>query len=449
MNMEKTLDSILDSMPISYFHFRLILICGLSFMADAMEVSLLSFTSTCAGEEWNLSYHEKATITGVVFIGELIGSLFWGFIADKYGRKVAFIFCGLLISGGGFLSASSMTYQQLLLFQFVVGSGVGGIHVPFDLLAEFLPSNKRGKYLNFIQYFWTIGSLLVAGLAWATLTTHGWRFLTLMTAIPVTISSIACFVYLPESPRWLLTKGKTVEAKHILLCVAASNGTFLEPFTLVTELNASTSSKEKQVNILDLIKTKESRWISCPLWAVWGLFGLSYYGIILLVSRMYTSVRVGDGGACAFDYQAIFINSSAEIVGVFLSSAMVDSLGRRPTQVLLYSLGGAAVALMCAPLSFSAGACTGFVARLAVMGASCATWVVTPELYPTEMRATAHSVCNSACRVGAFCSPYLVFSAAPVLAVGLALGAANLLAAAASALLPETCGRALDRRQPR
>ena len=75
---EKHLNDVLESMELGYFHYRLLLMCGMSFMADAMEVSLLSFISTCAGVDWDLNDTEVAAITSVVFAGELLGSMFWG-----------------------------------------------------------------------------------------------------------------------------------------------------------------------------------------------------------------------------------------------------------------------------------------------------------------------------------------------------------------------------------
>jgi MFS family permease len=72
----------------------------MSFMADAMEVSLLSFISTCAGSDWGLSDSKIALIASVVFIGVLLGNLFWGPYADKYGRRQAFILGDYLVIFG-------------------------------------------------------------------------------------------------------------------------------------------------------------------------------------------------------------------------------------------------------------------------------------------------------------------------------------------------------------
>jgi MFS family permease len=87
-----SLDEILEKIPIGFFHYRLLVVCGMSFMADAMEVTLLSFISACAGSDWDLADSEIALIASIVFVGVLVGSLFWGPFADHYGRRYAFIF---------------------------------------------------------------------------------------------------------------------------------------------------------------------------------------------------------------------------------------------------------------------------------------------------------------------------------------------------------------------
>lgn len=444
--MERSLDSILESFPVSFFHYRLLIMCGLAFCADAMEVSLLAFLSFCAGDEWNLSNAEKASITGVVFAGELAGSLFWGPMADKFGRKIAFIVACVMISVAGFLSGVSPSYGWLLFFRAVVGFGVGGLTVPFDLLAEFLPSKDRGKFLIFIEYFWTVGSLFVTGVAWLCLSTAGWRVLTYITAAPVTLASLLTIWYLPESPRWLLVKGRLEEAEKIVRETARECGVELGDFKLVLTAGQSSPAPVVDASYFDLFRTPEARRVTLPLATVWTVFGFTYYGVILFVSRLYAAESTNDdsGKTCFFDYQAIFLNSLSEIFGVLVAALTVDNLGRTRTQAVLYVIGGIAVAFMGMDLNIVAITVISMAARLCAMGASCATWVATPELFPTEMRATGHSLCNSAARIGGFCAPYFVVSDASPLTVGLVLCAFNGLAALASMALPETSGLSLD-----
>jgi MFS family permease len=176
----------------------------------------------------------------------------------------------------------------------VCGFGIGGINIPFDLLAEFLPSTHRGTFLNYIQYFWTLGSLLVTGIAWAFLETEGWRFLAYMTAIPVTITNLFSIFYLPESPRWLLMKGRTEEAEQIVREAALVNGIIMSEFTLKCE--EKNEHTVQDAHYIDLMTHKEVRNITLPLWFVWFAFGFTYYGLILFVGRLYSEGKDDDGG---------------------------------------------------------------------------------------------------------------------------------------------------------
>ncbi len=119
------IDAVVEALPLSFFHHRMLFTCGLSFMADAMEVSLLSFISACAGDEFGLSDSARASLVSVVFAGQLIGNLFWGPFADHFGRKNAFLFACLFMTSFGFLSAFSWSFICLLLFRGLVGFGVG------------------------------------------------------------------------------------------------------------------------------------------------------------------------------------------------------------------------------------------------------------------------------------------------------------------------------------
>jgi MFS family permease len=147
MTENLTLDEALSKNKVGIFQYRLLLMCGFAFMADGLEVNLLTFLSTCAGDEWGLSDQQKASITGVVFAGILIGSLFWGIFADRYGRKLTFLLACGLISVAGFLSGAATNFAMLIFFRAIVGFGIGGANIPFDLLAEFLPTSHRGSFL--------------------------------------------------------------------------------------------------------------------------------------------------------------------------------------------------------------------------------------------------------------------------------------------------------------
>jgi hypothetical protein len=108
-------------------------------------------------------------------------------------------------------------------------SSIGGLTVPFDILAEFLTTETRGWYLLFIKYFWTMGSMMVPIVAYYTLEVYySWRLFAGLCIIPCLFSLLCGTLYVPESPRWLVSKGKKDEALAILRKAAEANG--IDPY---------------------------------------------------------------------------------------------------------------------------------------------------------------------------------------------------------------------------
>jgi hypothetical protein len=276
---------------------------------------------------------------------------------------------------------------------------------------------------------------------------------------------------LPESPRWLIANNRCNEAKDIVLKAAKYSATQPEPFTFRVENilpddededddQTVTTFQSVKKGVEDAVLSYISLWCepnvrgtTVKIAIVWSVFGFAYYGVVLLITRIYESSGDNEDTAdnsnavCDFDYGSIAFNTSAEFIGVLATSLTIDSyLGRRGTQMTNYLLGAAAlVAIGVIPsVTETSIEVLGFIMRAAAMGASCATWVMTPELYPTRVRATAHSMLNSIARIGAVASPFLVVSSVDTVSVAFILGLCNVLAAIAVFGLKETAGQAMD-----
>jgi MFS family permease len=343
-----SLEDAFERNPTGLFQYRLFAICGLAFMTDSLGVNLLSFLTTCAAAEWELTRASQALLTSIVFVGIILGSVFWGRFADEFGRKRTLLYSCLLVTIGGFGSALSPSYVFLVLFRAVAGFGIGGASVPFDLLAEFLPNKSRSIFLVLMGIFWTSGAMFVAGVAWGVLPVLGWRYLAFITTVPVLLTTAIAYIHLPESPRWLLSKDREAEAIRIVRDAALINGVVMPEF----RFSASTPDVSEDAmdgSYWELVRTPASRQITLSLWAIWAAFGFSYYGIILFVSRVYSNqdnITASGVPTCEFNYAAIFYNAAAEVVSVFISAALIERLGRRWSQSAFYALGGVAVACM-------------------------------------------------------------------------------------------------------
>lgn len=340
--------------------------------------------------------------------------------------------------------------------------------VPFDTLAEFLPAQKRGTNLLLIEYFWTVGCLLVIVFAQFTLA-HGkanWRLFVILCSLPCVVSIFLGYFFVPESVRWLVSMGRNAEALEILRDAARMNGkTVSTPLTQKREAAITTThsdnaiddnshgdeidilfplntlltseedhTAENSASCLDLLKP-QWRGTMLRLWGAWGGFGLGYYGAILSVTKVFDSEETTIVNATLdamtkttreavsqeknkFDYSAIFISSSAELLGTTLVIILIDRVGRIPSQVVGYAAAGVCIFLLCFLASVGSADDTaahhrwelvlfGFILRALVMAATCTSWVMTAEVLSTEIRSTGHSSANAMARLGHFSALFL------------------------------------------
>jgi MFS family permease len=444
-----TVDDAIERLGMGRFQLIVLIAAGMCFAADAMQVILLTFLSEVLRIEWSLSHHETAFITSTLFIGAIFGTLFLGPLADRRGRKPVFILTGSIISIFGLAVSLCTNYWALLCMLFMVGFGAGGLTVPFDILAECIPSNTRGKNLLIIEYFWTVGVLFVVVMAYIFLGKEegNWRLFVCVCTLPCLASVIVGVLCVPESPRWLCTMGRSDDALQILRTAAVINGhdaqfIFPEGTEIVDEA-------KEEPNFCELF-TPKWRWTTLMLWGTWGAYAFGYYGVIMLITEIFENVQ-GDTSNDVrthpkynFDFGAIFVSSSAELVGASLAILGVDRVGRIPVQIVSYSAAGLSVCALAVLASNGGGRSAlislGFVARIFEMSGSCVTWVSTAEILTTEVRTTGHSTANAVARIGSLFAPFLIVGNSSVAKKGVIMLAIHCITVAFVSQLPETKG---------
>lgn len=311
---------------------------------------------------------------------------------------------------------------------------------------------------------------MVAGLAWLILPHYSWRFLTIGTALPVALTCLVSMRLLPESPRWLCVQHREKEAEEVLTTATLVNGRY-SPDLLANnpiELKPLLPCEQEDglIQLLGELISPRHFAVTIPLWTVWACFGAAYYGVLLMTGDMFSSDSDDDSGSCSFNYGPIFLTAVAELFGCMIIVRFVDSQGRTRTQGVGYGLGAVGCVLMgtCEVLSelqitvsFNSvflligvlakkqyqGILWSMLARMGIFAASTVTWIHTPELFPTRVRATGHAVSNSSAQIGSFCAPFLINSGSDAL-VGSLLAAVSALAMMSVLTLPETSGTCLD-----
>jgi len=222
-----TVDEEIEIIGFGRFQFLAVMILGIANASDAIELLCASFILPQLPD---FTDFDKSFLSSAIFIGMLIGGLFFGIASDFLGRKTMLITALLINAIFGALSALAPTqpYTLLILCRIIAGFGVGGsIPGVFTLTVEILPIRNRGFWLSVVAWFWMIGSIYGAGMAWLMIGTLqlSWRYFALVCAIPAFVGAILIALFLYESPRYLYLNGAIHQAESILNNIAQWNKT--------------------------------------------------------------------------------------------------------------------------------------------------------------------------------------------------------------------------------
>ena len=231
-NQTYTVDEAIEMLGFGPFQVLITVFSGLLWLADAMELMLLSVLSPAVKCNWSLTPAEEATITSIVFVGFLIGGVFWGTACDFIGRKKGLLLTDIVILVFGILSAmpvapdtssgKTIGYPWLLICRFGVGIGAGGTSQSVTYYAEFLPPKARGCCLTFIEIWWAIGSMFGALLALAVMDSLGWHWYLGLATVPL-LGVLFLFPFVPESARFYVIKGEEDKARRVIEKIAKYN----------------------------------------------------------------------------------------------------------------------------------------------------------------------------------------------------------------------------------
>jgi putative MFS transporter len=432
-----TVDEALSRIGIGRFHYRLLAIFGLVWAADAMQVLAIGFAAPSIAATFALSIPAAIQAGTAFFVGMLLGAWGFGRLADRIGRRRVLIATVLIDAAFGIASAFAPNFTVLLGLRLLTGIGVGGtLPVDYAMMAEFLPPERRGRWLVALEGFWAVGTVAVALAAWATASWAGpdaWRWLFALTSLPALIG-FWLRLWLPESPHYLVRSGQVEPARGVLRRVAESNGRPPLDEPLLAAPHRPGRARELLAGGL--------RRRTLLILTTWLLVSNAYYGVFIwLPGRLVT-----EGHGFVRGYGFLVLLALAQIPGYVLAAIGIETLGRRPTLVafLLASAAGCSAFVVAAEPGWIAAALLAM--SFALLGTWGALYAYTPELYPTELRATGMGVAGAMARVGGLLAPSAI---ALVVAVGFNLAIAlfaALLAVAAlavSRIEVETKGRPL------
>jgi putative MFS transporter len=441
----------LDRVPLNRFHWRLLILSGLGWMFDAMDVLMLSFLLAPIRGEFKLDATGAGLIASATFVGMFIGAATAGRLADRYGRRTVFTVTLVVFSIGSALSALAPTYETLLAARVIAGLGLGGeLPVVATLVSELSPRAQRGRMIVLLESFWAYGTILAGIVAITVVANYGWRWGFAVGALPALYVAYLRRA-LPESPRFLAEKGRAPEADAVVRRVERAGGG-----ALLTLAPAIAPTRAGRTRMAELWTGRYAR-RTAMLWILWFGVVLTYYAMFLwipslLVARGFDAARPGQAN------MLFFLSTLAQVPGYFSAAWLVERWGRKPTLVV-FLLGTAVSAFMFGNIGAGTDVAHANLVLLWLsllsffnLGAWGVVYTYTPELYPTSIRATGAGVAAAVGRVGGIVGPYLT----PLLVTAVATNGTFavfmvllvITAAAVAVLGEETRGRSLEEIAP-
>ncbi len=377
----------LDRAPLSGFHWKLVFVSGLGWMFDAMDILLVGSVIAAISRAWSLDATTAVWISSINLFGMFVGAGLAGALADRYGRKAMFQATLLIYSLFTGLSAVAQNVVSLGAIRFLAGLGLGGeLPVVSTLVAEFAPARVRGRVMILLVSFWSFGAALAALIGFLVIPRFGWELAFLVGALP----ALYVFVLrrgLPESPRFLASRGRLAEAEAVVRSVEGRTEAVPAPVAPIAGGAAAAGVPSASGGFAALFRPPFLR-RTAVAWTIWATMNFSYYGIFLWLPLQFTRKGFSLEQALLFN----LIIAAAQIPGYFAAAYLIDRLGRKlvlvlfltPCAVAAYIFGLVALEARDVGQILLWGSIISFLN----LGAWGVVYTYTPELYPTRLRGT-------------------------------------------------------------
>ena len=406
----------IERLPLSRWHVRIGLIIGSSWFFDGFDALAIAYVLPALIRPWHMAPLQIGLMISGGYAGQTIGSVFFGWLAERIGRVPVCLYTLLLWSLASLVCAIAWNYESLFVMRFVQGLGLGGeIPIMAAYINEFAPSRQRGRFSLTYQTLFSIGLFSVAQVGRWVVPTFGWRWMFVIGALPALLA-LPLRRLLPESPRWLASRGRLAEADATLTAIESmiSRGGMRPlppiPDNLPTPLPA-------HGRFGDLFRGVYRR-RSFSVWVLWVTSYLVIYGLSTWMPSLWTTVYHLSVQQ-ALNYGAIA--SSFSLVGGFVNIWLIEAVDRK-------KLFSTALLLSAVPLLFLAAYTSElappYVLALtmaafycnAILAVSLSTY--NAELYPNELRTLGVGVGNAWLRFASVVGPFFIGFIIPIAGLG-------------------------------
>ena len=438
----------IERLPISWWHIKARIIIGVATFFDAFDALAIAFVLPVLVPAWKLNGPQIGLLISAGYLGQLGGALFFGWIAERYGRITAMFWSILIFAIMSLACALAWDYQSLVSARIIQGFGLGGeVPVAATYISELARAKGRGRFVLLYELVFPIG-LVAAGFMGAWIVPRfGWQWMFVIGALPAFVAMVLQRL-LPELPRWLATRGRNAEAQAAMARIEReterSTGQPLPP----PHQRSPSAGRSPRRGPICSGPTYLRR--TLVVWVIWFATYFFNYGLVVWLPTIYATVfKLPLQQALQYG----LITQAVGLCGALICALTIDYVGRRPWFTLAFAANAIALGSL-----FVLGpdlpqrvlvlvTCGYFFVSVLSIG----VYVYTPELYPTRARAIAVGTATAWLRFASILGPAIVG-----FIVGSGLGAVFLVFAVVAVVgavitglfAVETKGRVLEEISP-
>jgi MFS family permease len=398
--VETDIPSRLDRLPWGRFQTLVVVALGITWILDGLEVTLVGAVAGALKQSpvLHLSNTEVGLASSAYLAGAVLGAMFFGWLTDRLGRKKLFFITLLVYLAATAATALSWNFWSFALFRFLTGAGIGGEYTAINsTIQELVPARVRGwTDLAINGSFWVGAAMGAAGsivlLDPSLLPVDmGWRA---AFAIGAALSVIILFMrmWLPESPRWLVTHGRAGEAEAVVAAIEERfrrEGHVLDPgpFPKI-RLRARTHTPLREVASTLLGSQRQRTYVGLSLMAAQAFFYNAIFFTYALILTDFYGIAADRVGWYILPFAA------GNFLGPLLLGRLFDTLGRRPMIAFTYAVSGVLLTIVGYLFAQDMVSAAGLTLAWSIIfffasAAASAAYLTVSETFPLEIRALA------------------------------------------------------------